>query len=143
MVSLEEDKILQGKGIYYHPRPEPGEKIPIQVLNFRKLFAAWSPELKKTLYFEKLPEDKENLKRAREIILLQVYDWLAGREGVIELTELEFKQFMEVYEAFLEELGEIQYIRRKKGRRTENIFELKESPYVVREVRKGPFSDKL
>ena len=85
----------------------------------------------------------EDLKRVREIILLQVYDWFAGREGLIELNELEFKQFMEVYEAFLEKLGEIQYIRRKKGRKTENVFELKESQYVVREVRKGPFSDRL
>ena len=140
MVSLEGENLLQDT--YYYPRPEPGEKIPIQVLNFRRLFAAWSPELKKTLYFEKLPEN-ENLKRVREIILLQVYDWLAGREGLIELTDFEFEQFMEVYEAFLQNLGEIQYIRRKKGRKTENIFELEESSYVVREVKKGPFSDKL
>lgn len=138
MVSLEGDK----EGVYYYLRPEPGEKVPIQVLNFRRLFAAWSPELKKSLYFEKQPED-ENLKRIRGIILLQVYDWLAGREGVIEVTEAEFKQFMEVYEAFLNKLGEIQYIRCKKGRKTENLFELKESPYVIREVKKGFFSDKL
>ncbi len=140
MVILEGDNLLEGT--YYYLRPEPGQKIPIQVLNYRRLFAAWSPELKKTLYFEKLPED-ENLKRVREIVLVQVYDWLAGREGLIELTDPEFEQFMEVYEAFLEKLGEIQYIRRKKGRKTENIFELKESPYVIREVKKGPFSDKL
>jgi len=62
---------------------------------------------------------------------------------VIELTDPEFKQFMEVYEAFLEKLGEIQYLRRKIGRKTENVFELKESPYVIREVKKGPFSDNL
>ncbi len=140
MVSLEGGNLLQDT--YYYPRPEPGEKIPIQVLNFRRLFAAWFPGLKKTLYFEKLPEN-ENLKRVREIILLQVYDWLAGREGLIELTDFEFEQFMRVYEAFLQNLGEIQYIRRKKGRKTENIFELVESSYVVREVKKGPFSDKL
>jgi hypothetical protein len=140
VVSLEGDNLLEGT--YYYPRPEPGEKVPILVLNFRRLFAAWSPELKKTLYFEKPPED-ENLKRVREIILLQVYDWLAGREGLIEITDPEFEQFMEVYEAFLERLGEIQYIRRKKGRKTENLFELKESPYVIREVKKGPFSDNL
>lgn len=140
MVNLEGENLLQNT--YYYPRPEPGEKIPIQVLNFRRLFAAWFPGLKKTLYFEKLPEN-ENLKRVREIILLQVYDWLAGREGLIELTDFEFEQFMGVYEAFLQNLGEIQYIRRKKGRKTENIFELVESSYVVREVKKGPFSDKL
>jgi hypothetical protein len=140
VVSLEGENLLQD--VYYYPRPEPGEKIPLQVLNFRRLFAAWSPELKKTLYFEKLPEN-ENLKRIREIFLLQVYDWLAGREGLIELNDIEFGQFMEIYEAFLEKLGEIRYFRRKKGRKTENIFELEESSYVVREVRKGPFSDKL
>jgi hypothetical protein len=111
-------------------------------LNFRRVFAAWSPELKKTLYFEKPPED-EDLKRVREIILLQVYDWLAGREGLIGLTDQEFEQFMEVYEAFLEKLGEIQYFRRKKGRKTENVFELKESSYIIREIKKGTFSDKL
>jgi hypothetical protein len=83
------------------------------------------------------------LKRVREIILLQVFDWLACREGLIELTDLEFERFIEVYEAFLQNLGEIQYFRQKKGRRTENIFELEESPYVIREVKNGPFSDKL
>ncbi|MDW5551497.1 hypothetical protein [Methanosarcina sp.] len=140
MVTLEGRDLLEGT--YYYPRPNPGEKIPIMVLNFRRLFAAWSPELKKTLYFKKPPEN-ENLKRVREITLLHVYDWLAGREGVIELTDPEFKQFMEVYEAFLEKLGEIQYLRRKIGRKTENVFELKESPYVIREVKKGPFSDNL
>lgn len=137
---MERDILL--KGASYYPRPAPEEKIPIQVLNFRKLFAAWSPALKKTLYFEKKPED-ENLKRIREITLLQVYDWLAGREGLIEINDTEFKQFMEVYEAFLTKLGEIQYLRRKKGRKIENLFELKEFPYVIREVKKGFFSDKL
>ncbi len=140
MVSLEGDNLLGGT--HYYPRPKLGEKIPIQVLNFKRLFAAWSPELRKTLYFEKPPED-EDLKRVREIILLQVYDWLAGREGLIGLTDQEFEQFMEVYEAFLEKLGEIQYFRRKKGRKTENVFELKESSYIIREIRKGTFSDKL
>ena len=140
MISLREENLL--RNIYFYPKPEPGEKIPVQVLNFRRLFAAWSPELKKTLYFEKLPEN-ENLIRVRKIILLQVFDWLACREGLIELKDLEFERFMEVYEKFLQNLGEIQYIRQKRGRSAENIFELEESPYVLREVKKGPFSDKL
>lgn len=144
MVSLEEDSLLQGidPGTYHYPRPEPGEKIPIQVLNFRKVFAAWSPELRKTLYFEELPEN-ESLKRIRKIVLLQVYDWLACRKGLIELTDSEFEKFMDVYEAFQQRLGEIQYTRQKKGRRMENIFELEESAHVIREVKGGPFSDKL
>lgn len=130
---------------YYHPRPVPGEKVPIQILNFNRVFAAWSPKLKATLFFEKAPEEseEERLKRVREVVLLHVYDWLAGREGIIELTDSEFKQFMEVYEAFLQKLGEIQYSRQKKGRKTQNIFELRESPFIIREVKKGPFSDKL
>jgi hypothetical protein len=144
-VILGEDSLLQGilhYGTYHYPRPEPGEKIPIQILNFKRVFAAWSPELKKTLYFEELPEN-ESLKRIREIILLQVYDWLASRKGLIELTDSEFELFMDVYETFLRRLGEIQYSRQKKGRRIENIFELEESTYVIREVKRGLFSDKL
>ncbi len=140
-MSLEKAGLLPGKN-YYYPRPEPGEKIPIQVVDFRRLFAAWSPDLKKSLYFENLPE-AEGLKRVREVVLLRVYDWLAGREGIIELTAEEFGQFSEVYEAFLRNFGEIRYFRQKNGRKTENLFELKEASYIIREVRKGPFSDKL
>ncbi|AGF96110.1 Hypothetical protein MmTuc01_0698 [Methanosarcina mazei Tuc01] len=94
---------------------------------------------------EKAPDESEayGLKRVREAVILYVYDWLAGREGIIELTNAEFAQFMEVYEAFLRKLGEIQYSREKKGRKTDNVFELKESPFIIREVKKGPFSDKL
>ncbi|HPS88906.1 MAG TPA: hypothetical protein PLC35_02845, partial [Methanosarcina vacuolata] len=62
MVTLEGNDLLEGT--YYYPKPDPGEKIPILVLNFRRLFAAWSPDFKKTLYFEKKP-DNENLKRVR------------------------------------------------------------------------------
>ncbi len=143
MVRLEDEAFTQDR--YYHPRPGPGEKVPIQILNFRRIFAAWSPKLKATLFFEKAPEEpeEEGLKRVREVVLLQVYDWLAGREGIIELTNTEFGQFMEVYETFLQKLGEIQYSRQKKGRKTENIFELRESHFIIREVKKGPFSDKL
>jgi hypothetical protein len=140
VINLGEDNFL--RNIYFYPKPGPGEKIPVQVLNFRRLFAAWSPGLKKTLYFEKLPEN-ESLKRVRKIILLQVFDWLACREGLIELKDPEFERFIEVYENFLQNLGEIQYIRQKKGRRAENIFELEESASVLREVKKGYFSDKL
>ena len=130
------------QNIPHYLKPEPGEKIPVQVIDFMKLFAAWSPELKKTLYFEQAPEEN-GLKRVREIFLLLVYDWLADRRGFIELTEGEFKQFMEVYEEFLKDFGEIQYSRKKQGRKTENVFELKKSSCVVRELRKGYFSDKL
>lgn len=141
---MAEDALIQGGycGTYHYPKPEPGEKIPIQVLNFKKVFAAWSPDLRKTCYFEELPEN-ESLKRVREVMLLQVYDWLACRKGLIELTNSEFDKFMDVYEAFLQKLGEIQYCRRKKGRRMENIFVLEESAYVVREVKGELFSDKL
>jgi len=143
VVKLEEETFSLDR--YYHPRPGPGDKVPIQILNFRRVFAAWSPKLKSTLFFEKAPEEpeEEGLKRVREVVLLQVYDWLAGREGIIELNNAEFGQFMEVYEAFLQKLGEIQYSRQKKGRKTENVFELRESPFIIREVKKGPFSDKL
>jgi len=143
VVRLEGEIFSQDR--YYHPRPGPGEKVPVQVLNFSRVFAAWSPKMKATLFFEKAPEESEEngLKRVREAVLLYVYDWLAGREGIIELTNAEFEQFMEVYEAFLQKLGEIQYRRQKKGRKTENVFELRESSFIILEVKKVPFSDKL
>jgi hypothetical protein len=140
VVSLEEGTLLQETN--YYPKPGPGEKIPIQILNFKRVFAAWAPELRKTLYFKELPKD-EGLKRIREIVILQVYDWFSCRKGLIELNDSEFEQFMDIYEAFLQKLGEIQYSKQKKGRKTENTFELKESTYIIREVKKGPFSDKL
>lgn len=143
MVELENEAFSQDR--YYHPRPGPGEKVPVQILNFSRVFAAWSPKLKATLFFRKAPEEPEEagLKRVREVFLLHVYDWLAGREGIIELTNAEFEKFMKVYEVFLQNLGEIQYLRQKTGRKTESLFELSESPFIVREVKKGPFSDKL
>lgn len=129
----------------YFPRPKDGEKIPIQVMDFQRMYGAWSPDLKATLYFEggDEPLEAEGLKRVREITLLRVYDWLGEREGVIELSDDEFYNFEIVYSEFLRNCGEIQYSRKKVGRKTENIFELKERPYVVREVRNGIFSDKL
>lgn len=96
MVRLEGAIFSQDR--YYYLRPTPGEKVPIQILNFRRVFAAWSHKLKNTLYFEKAPEEleEEGLKRVREIVLLQVYDWFAGREGLVELTEPEFEQFKKI-----------------------------------------------
>lgn len=126
------------------------------------MYGAWVPELKSSIYFETFPNlekseeseksekseeldfpEAEGLKRVREVTLLRVYDWFREREGVIELSEEEFQKFERVYNEFLLKCGEIQYSRRKKGRKTENLFELKEGPYLVREVRKGIFSDKL
>lgn len=133
----------------YFPRPSEGEKIPIQVLDFKRVYGAWVPELKTSIYFE-VPNSEESdlseaegLKRVREVTLLRVYDWLRGREGVIELSEEEFEKFERIYDEFLLKCGEIQYSRRKAGRKMENLFELKEGSYLVREVRKGVFSDKL
>lgn len=126
----------------HYPKPLEGEKIPIQVLDFKRMFAAWSPAIKKSLYFSEAPE-AEGLKRLREIILLKVYDWFGEKEGLIELSEEEFEQFKQVYEEFLRQCGEIQFSREKVGRKFKKVFELKSSPYMIREVKKGVFSDKL
>ncbi|MDD4331526.1 MAG: hypothetical protein PHD26_06935 [Methanosarcinaceae archaeon] len=137
----------------YFLRPSEGEKIPIQVLDFKQVYGAWVPELKSSIYFELSPKgekdefselsEAEGLKRVREVIILKAYDWFREREGVIELSEEEFEQFEQVYTEFLQKCGEIQYSRKKVGRKTENLFELKEKPFIVNEVRKGFFSEKL
>lgn len=144
---------LKGESFFlpgHFPRPPEGEQIPIQVLDFKRVYGAWVPELKSSIYFEVFPDTEESalpeaegLKRVREVMLLRVYDWFREREGVIELSMEEFEKFERVYDEFLLKCGEIQYSRRKAGRKMENLFELKEGPYLVREVKKGIFSDKL
>jgi hypothetical protein len=70
-------------------KPKENEKVPILVLDFKKRYACWLPGLRQTLYFDEKPETEE-LKRIREIILLEVY--VSGEtKHLIELTLEDFK----------------------------------------------------
>jgi hypothetical protein len=104
-------------------KPKENEKVPILVLDFKKMYACWLPGLKKTLYFNDKPETEE-LKRIREIVLLEVY--VSGEfKHLIELTLEDFKQFESVYDLFSTYGGEILYHRQKEGNKKRSCFTFK------------------
>jgi len=104
-------------------KPEENEKVPILVLDFKKMYACWLPGLRKTLYFDDKP-DTEELKRIREVVLLEVY--VSGdAKHLIELTLEDFDQFERVYDLFSTYGGEILYHRQKEGKKKRNCFTFK------------------
>lgn len=108
-----------------HPRPEEGEEIPITFIDMREVFAGWSPELKRTVYKNDFRETT-GLKRLREVILLEVYNWLLEGISFIELSEMERSQFKEILDQFIEKGGEIHYMRKKQNNWIINYFRLVE-----------------
>lgn len=124
-----------------YPRPAEGEAVPITFIDMREVFAGWSPELKRTVYKHEFMETA-GLKRVREVILLEVYNWLLEGMSFIELSEMELDQFREVLDQFVEKGGEIVYTRKRKGQWMINYFRLVEpGPWNV-DV-KGTSMDKL
>lgn len=108
------------------PRPEEGETIPIQFIDIQEKLAGWSPQLKRSVYVNDF-KDTENLKRVRELSLLRVYNWLLNGESLIELSDLERKQFEEVMDMFIKDGGEILFTRKRIGGRLVNYFILDRS----------------
>ncbi|MDV0447731.1 hypothetical protein MsAg5_16430 [Methanosarcinaceae archaeon Ag5] len=104
-------------------KPAQDEKVFIQVLDFKKMYACWLPGLRYTLYFDEEPKTEE-LKRIRQIVLLEVYDGNGKR--LIELNDEEFEQFEMVYDMFSTYGGEIWFYRQKTGRRLRKNFWLKQ-----------------
>lgn len=106
-------------------KPREGEYVPITFIEFKRKLVGWSPELKRSVYIEK-EEDKEKLKRVREVYLMIAINHLSGKTSSIELTDEEKAQFEEVYALFLEKGGQLMYTRKKIGARTVSYFELHE-----------------
>ncbi|MCP1392707.1 MAG: hypothetical protein J5I35_08105, partial [Methanothrix harundinacea] len=69
-------------GLY--PKPLEGERIPISFLGAEKRRIGWSPEEGKSVSIDE-ETDVSSLKRVREINEVQIFNWLTGREGLIEL----------------------------------------------------------
>ncbi len=116
---------------YYHlikqfSKPREGEYIPITFVEFKQKLVGWSPELKRSVYIEK-EEEKEKLKRVREINVMIAINHLSGKLSSIELTDDEKVRFEEVYNAYLEKGGQIMYTRKKTGGKTLSFFELRET----------------
>ncbi|MCC7575920.1 MAG: hypothetical protein KK926_03665 [Methanomethylovorans sp.] len=118
-----------------HPRPAEGEVLPITFIDMREVFAGWSPELKRTVYKQDFMET-DGLKRVREVILLEVYNWLLEGISFIELSEMEHDQFREVLDKFAEMGGEIVYTRKRQGQWMINYFMLVETGWEKNDVRR-------
>jgi hypothetical protein len=107
-------------------KPKDGEYVPITFVEFRQRLVGWSPELRRSMYVEK-EDDKEKLKRIREVNVMTAINHISGRTSSIELTDEEKLQFEEVYSHFLRKGGQLMYTRKKLGARTVSFFELREA----------------
>jgi hypothetical protein len=107
-------------------KPKDGEYVPITFVEFRQRLVGWSPELRRSMYVER-EDDKEKLKRIREVNVMTAINHISGRTSSIELTDEEKLQFEEVYSHFLRKGGQLMYTRKKLGARTVSFFELREA----------------
>ncbi len=83
-------------GLY--PKPLEGEKIPVSFLGAEKRRIGWSPEEGKSVSIDD-ETDLDSLKRVREINEVQIFNWLTGREGLIELPDREMEELQSLLEA--------------------------------------------
>lgn len=106
-----------------YPKPNENEYIPITFINLKEVFAGWSPTFRRTLYRHSFNEVKD-LKRVREIYLLEVYNWIYESISFIELSHSEKYQFQDVLDMFSINGGQIYYTRIKQNKWFVNYFHL-------------------
>lgn len=106
-------------------KPEEGEYVPITFVEFRRRLVGWSTELKRSVYVRN-EEEKEKLKRVREVNVMMVINHISGKLSSIELTDEEKAQFEQVHSLFLKKGGQLMYTRKKNGAKTISFFELRE-----------------
>ncbi len=107
-------------------KPKEGEYVPITFIEFTRKLVGWSPELKRSVYIEN-EDDKEKLKRVREVNLMIAINHLSGNTSSIELTDEERAQFEEVYNSFIGKEGQLVYTRKKVANKTVSFFEVHET----------------
>lgn len=105
-------------------KPAEGECVPITFIEFKRKLVGWSPELKRSVFIEK-EEEKEKLKRVREVNLMSVINHLSGKLSSIELNDEEKAKFEEVYGTYLKNGGQLLYTRKKSGSRIISCFEVR------------------
>ena len=71
-----------------YPKPKEGDAIPITVLEVERKEIGWSPKEGKSVYINE-SMDVSTLKRVRAVNEVRIFNWLAGSEGLIELTDEE------------------------------------------------------
>lgn len=107
-------------------KPKEGEYVPITFVEFRKKLVGWSTELKRSVYVEN-EEEREKLKRVREVNVMMAINHISGKMSSIELTDEEKAHFEELYSLFLKKGGQLMYTRKKVGAKTISFFELREN----------------
>ena len=114
-------------------KPEEGEYVPITFVEFRRRLVGWSTELKRSVYVQN-EEEKEKLKRVREVNVMMALNHISGKLSSIELTDEEKAQFEEVYSLFLKNGGQLMYTRKKIGAKTVSFFELRDVEKKAAEI---------
>ena len=127
-----EEKRLTG----LYPKPLEGERIPISFIGAEKRRVGWSPEEGKSVSIDD-ETDASSLKRVREINEVQIFNWLTGREGVIELPDREMEELNTLIEAKNGE--ELVYSRERVKGKLKPRFDLEEE----REPRRWLLSERL
>lgn len=120
----------------HYPKPLEGERIPISILGTEKRRIGWSPEVGKSVQIDD-ETAIEPLKRVREINEVQIFNWLTGREGLIELPDPVMKDLQSLLEAKNGE--QLVYSREKVKGKLKPRFDLEEE----REPRRWLLSDRL
>ena len=130
--NLGDDKRLTG----LYPKPLEGERIPISFLGAEKRRIGWSPEEGKSVPIDG-EADASSLKRVREINEVVIFNWLTGREGLIELSDQEMEGMLAVIEAKNGE--QLVYSRERVKGRYRPKFDLE----VGKEPRRWLLSERL
>ncbi|WNY24134.1 hypothetical protein MmiHf6_14630 [Methanimicrococcus hongohii] len=121
-------------------KPPENERVPIVVLDFKKMYACWLPGLRYTLFFDEEPMTEE-LKRIREVVLLEVL--YMDSKFLIELHPEDFEGFETAYSLFSTYGGELFFYRRKEGRRMKKYFDFKPKQKVQPHVRNFNLDEKV
>ena len=127
-----DDKRLTG----LYPKPLEGERVPISFLGAEKRRIGWSPEEGKSVSIDD-ETDASSLKRVREINEVLIFNWLTGREGLIELSDQEMEGLSAVVEAKNGE--QLVYSREKVRGKMKPKFDLEDG----KEPRRWLLSERL
>lgn len=119
-----------------YPKPQEGERVPISFLATEKKRIGWSPEEGRSVEIDG-ETDNESVKRVRDINEVQIFNWLSGREGLIELSDQEMEELQSLLEAKNGE--QLVYTRAKVRGRLKAAFALEEE----REPRRWLLSERL
>ncbi|UEC43621.1 MAG: hypothetical protein METHAR1v1_1570002 [Methanothrix sp.] len=119
-----------------YPKPLEGERVPISFIAAEKKRIGWSPEEGKSVEIDD-DTDRVSVKRIRDVNEVQIFNWLSGREGLIELSDGEMEELLALVEAKNGE--ELVYTRIKVRGRLKAAFILE----AEREPRRWMLSERL